>query len=515
MALRRSRTAQALWPTLFGLAVVLAVVGANLWAMWQAEPEPATLDPLQRLDALHQSRQLAAQVANAGLPATAQANADDDAAGAASDGRAGADPGAARPIGSSATLSAGAAGHIVRSAVRGEATRSVVVQPAESLGGALARLYVTGTVQRDVIAAYAKLRKPERLQAGWRLWARYALPQAAAPLPGAPKAASPAAQPASGSQLLDGSALLAVVVAPGHGEGITVARDDHPAGDHAFSASEGGLPGTVVRRAVRCGVVGPLEIALRRCGEDEATAAYVAQILADRLHPALELKSGDELRLVVDKLYDGDQLVRTLGIAALEVRPPEAAATTVLHFDDGHGTEGFFSAHGEAAEAMFLRQPLRSGHTTSGFGMRLHPILHQMKAHYGVDFAAGTGTPVFAAADGVLISAHKAGAAGNLIRLRHGDGYVSEYMHLQKFASGLDSGDAVTKGQTIGYVGSTGRSTGPHLHFGVRKNGRYLDPTSLGDVLQPGIGAKARHGFEAQAAELLKLLRGLDKANRS
>ncbi len=490
MTLRRSQTATALWPSLVGVAFVLSIIGANLWSMWQAEPEPATMEPLQRLGALYNAR--------SGLPATALAAAGDpetggqfDAAGPASSG---AVAGGTRSVAGVPRMAERSAG--------GEMTRSTVVQPGESLGAALGHLFIAGSVQRDVIAAYAKLRKPERLQAGWRLWARFATPTAQGPQP-----------------LVDGAALLAVVVAPSHGEGVTVLRDDpvkhnaKPAGD--FIAHEGGLPGVVVRKAVRCGLVGPLDVALRRCGEEEATAILVAQILNDRLHPAVEAKTGDELRLVVDKLYDGDQVIRTIGVAALELRPPVGAKTTVVHFDDGHGTEGYFGLQGDAAEAMFLRQPLRSGHTTSGFGMRLHPILHKLKAHYGVDFAASTGTPIYAAADGVLISAHKAGAAGNLVRLRHGDGFVTEYMHMQKFAPGIDAGERVAKGQVIGYVGSTGRSTGPHLHFGVRKNGRYLDPTSLSDVLQPSVGGKARRGFESHAADVVKLLQGLDKGSKS
>lgn len=483
MGLRQARNRSAVWSSLAAVGVVGVVVSANLWSMWHAEPEPTTLDPLQRLSALqHDNRHL--------LPESAQADASERADGTLDAGTAHAGGGKRAGI-----LDASARGVHTASRTTGagktpEITRSCTVQPGENLGAALGHLFVQGAVQRQVIAAYAKLRKPERLQAGWRLWARFASD--------------------GGQAFADSAALLAVVVAPATGEGITVTRNDNAKVDAEFVATDGGLAGVVVRQPLRCPIVGALDTSLRRCGGDESMAMQVAVILSDRLHPALELRAGDELRLVIDKLMDGDQLVRYMGVIALQVRPVTGETVTALRMRGDHG-EGYYAADGTSVEAMFLRQPLRTGRTTSGFGMRLHPILHQMKAHYGVDFAAGTGTPVFAAADGTLAAAHKAGAAGNLVRLRHSDGYVTEYMHLHKFAAGLAAGNRIDKGQTIGYVGTTGRSTGPHLHFGVKKNGKYLDPTSVSNELQPGLTARAKKAFASEAAELLKIINGLDR----
>jgi murein DD-endopeptidase MepM/ murein hydrolase activator NlpD len=160
---------------------------------------------------------------------------------------------------------------------------------------------------------------------------------------------------------------------------------------------------------------------------------------------------------------------------------------------------------------LFLRQPLQVGRQTSNFGMRLHPILHKMKAHFGVDFAANVGTPVYAAGDGHLVSAERAGAAGNVVRVRHDGGYLTEYMHLQRFATSVKPGDVVHKGQVVGFVGSTGLSTGPHLHFGVKHNSKYLDPASLGGVVQPAVGSRERNAFEAESKTLLDLLSALGK----
>jgi murein DD-endopeptidase MepM/ murein hydrolase activator NlpD len=445
------------------------VVATNLWSMWHSAPELTPMEPLERLSALH---------AATALPANAEANAD---LGHASAARGDAVMRADAGVAATATPRVQAQMPGSQPAATSERTRSWVVQPGESLGLALAHLEITGVAQREVIEAYSQLRKPEHLQAGWRLWARL--------------------RPVA---VMDNGALHSLVIAPATGEGVTIERR----GDR-YVAEEGGMPGTLLRQAVRCGIVGTLEASLQRCGEGEALAAQLAVVLSDRLHPAIELKTGDELRLVVDKLVDGDQLVRYLDVAALDVRTPAGARTTAVFYDDGRGAAGYFGMDGASLEALFLRQPLRVGNRTSGFGMRLHPILHRMKAHYGVDFAAATGTPVYAAADGALVSAHKAGAAGNMIRLRHVDGYVTEYMHLHRFAQNLKAGDVVRKGQVIGQVGTTGRSTGPHLHWGVKKNGAYLDPTGLGEVLEPALPARDRKTFDAHAAEMLRLIDAL------
>ncbi|MBI5610772.1 MAG: M23 family metallopeptidase [Deltaproteobacteria bacterium] len=457
----------ALWPSLAGAVVVLGVVATNLWSLWHSAPELTPMEPLERLSALH---------AAAALPATAEANADLGHTGGA---RGDAVAGTAAAASPAPRVQAPMAGS--QPAATSERTRSWVVQPGESLGLALAHLDINGAAQREVIEAYSTLRKPEHLQAGWRLWARL--------------------RPVA---VMDAGALHSLVIAPASGEGVTIERR----GDR-YVAEEGGMPGTLLRQAVRCGIVGSLEASLQRCGEGEALAAQLAVILSDRLHPAVDLKTGDELRLVVDKLVDGDQLVRYLDVAAVDIRTPAGQRTTAVFFDDERGAAGYFGLDGQSLEAMFLRQPLRVGNRTSGFGMRLHPILHRMKAHYGVDFAAATGTPIYAAADGTLVSAHRAGAAGNMVRLRHVDGYVTEYMHLHRFATNLKAGDSVRKGQVIGQVGTTGRSTGPHLHFGVKKNGAYLDPTGLGEVLEPALPARDRKAFDAHATEMLRLIDAL------
>lgn len=465
---QHGRDRSALLSSLGGIAVVAVVLLGNFWSLLTSKPELAPLDPLQRLSSLHDDYHLPASALAANGHEGARADGQYDAKGSAA---------------LTVRLSAPDAAATQPTAVL---TRSTTVEPGEALGVALARLYVHGQTARDVVAAYSSVRDPQKIQAGWRLWARFA-----------------------SAGVMDSGALLSLVVAPQAGEGLTIERGE----DGSFAAHDGGLPGTTVRQALRCGVVGTLEQSLRRCGEGEGLHELLQGLLTERLVQPLEPQTGDELRLVMDKLMDGDRLVRYQRIAALEYRKGGLAdgKLVALWFDDGHGDAGYYAPDGTSVEPLFLRQPLRVGRQTSTFGMRLHPILHRMKAHLGIDFGAPRGTAVFAAASGHLVSAARAGAAGNLVRLRHAEGYTTEYMHLQKFAGDLQPGGPVVKGQVIGYVGSTGRSTGPHLHFGARHHGQYLDPTALADVPMPGLNAKEHKSFEAEAKALQQWLDALGK----
>lgn len=481
MGLQRSfqhRNRNALLSSLGGVAVIGAVVLVNGWSLLTAEPEHGPMAPLVRLGAAAPQQQ---QLVAAPLAPYAEANRDlaarTDAVAVQADGTPAPEQ-AARPS---------------------QTVRSWTIAPGDTLAGALSRLFVYGQTQRDVLAAYAKVRDPAKLQAGWRIQGRF-----------------------SSAGLMDAASLEAIVVAPPAGEGVTIQRD--PQG--AFVAEEGGLVGTLERQAVRCVVTGPLDDALRRCGEGEGLAQLVQQVLRDRIKPSVLPQPGDELRVVVDRLMDGDHLVRYQRLLAIQVRSPRALGDvadaddaqpghrwTAVWFEDDRQA-GWYTLDGASREPLLDLQPVQVGRFTSGFGRRLHPILHKMKAHQGVDYAAPKGTPVGAAGAGVVLTAHAAGAAGNLVRIRHEQGYVTEYMHLAKFASGLSAGKRVRKGQLIGYVGTTGRSTGPHLHFGLKHNGVYVDPVREPLHPQAGVSSKAKKAFEAARDEALALLHALDNAGQ-
>ncbi|MEM7071641.1 MAG: M23 family metallopeptidase, partial [Pseudomonadota bacterium] len=143
------------------------------------------------------------------------------------------------------------------------------------------------------------------------------------------------------------------------------------------------------------------------------------------------------------------------------------------------GTTGFFNATGQSAQRALLKTPISAGRLSSAFGMRRHPILGYNKMHKGIDFAAPIGTPIFAAGDGVVEKIGWNGGYGRYIRIRHNATYKTAYAHLSRFSKQLKRGKRVLQGQVIGYVGTSGRSTGPHLHYEVIKHKTQINPAKL------------------------------------
>ena len=157
----------------------------------------------------------------------------------------------------------------------------------------------------------------------------------------------------------------------------------------------------------------------------------------------------------------------------------------------------------------FLRNPVSFRRISSGFGMRRHPILGTMRAHQGTDYAANAGTPIRAIGDGTVIRAGWHNGYGNVVDIRHANGYVSRYAHMSGFAKGVHGGARVTREQTIGFVGSTGLSTAPHLHFEVLVKGVHRNPRSvLANVSADPIPASERIAFAEARTRTLAMLDG-------
>ncbi len=142
-------------------------------------------------------------------------------------------------------------------------------------------------------------------------------------------------------------------------------------------------------------------------------------------------------------------------------------------------TVDYYDEHGNSAKRFLMRNPVKGGRYTSGFGDRKHPLLRRWRMHTGVDYAAPTGTPILAAGDGTIEMAERHGGYGNYIRIRHANGFATAYGHMTRFAPGSTPGAQVKQGQVIGFVGSTGMSTGPHLHFEVMVNNKFVNPMTI------------------------------------
>jgi murein DD-endopeptidase MepM/ murein hydrolase activator NlpD len=219
-----------------------------------------------------------------------------------------------------------------------------------------------------------------------------------------------------------------------------------------------------------------------------------------------DIQEGDRFEVVAERLVSSEGEVRYGRVIAARLDvggKPQYA----FRFDDGDRPE-FFDQTAHSMKRDFLRSPVEFKRISSRFSYRrFQPILHVFRAHQGTDFAAALGTPVRAVADGTVRSAGRDAGYGNLVALQHRNGVETRYAHLLGFADGIHAGARVQQGQTIGFVGSSGLSTGPHLHYEVRVAGRAVDPRrSLGVGAGAPIAPSRRAAFEAEKQRLMQLL---------
>lgn len=192
-----------------------------------------------------------------------------------------------------------------------------------------------------------------------------------------------------------------------------------------------------------------------------------------------DIKQGHSLEVVLDemKTEDGRTVsAKNLRFASLNLGKKKVA---VYRYTDKSGYTAYYNADGESLKKALLRTPINGARISSRFGMRKHPVLGYSKMHRGVDFAAPTGTPIYAAGDGVVDFAGWKNGYGNFVKLKHNGKYATGYGHASRIAKGIKPGVRVKQGQVIAYVGSTGRSTGPHLHYEVMVGGAQVNPSGV------------------------------------
>jgi murein DD-endopeptidase MepM/ murein hydrolase activator NlpD len=250
---------------------------------------------------------------------------------------------------------------------------------------------------------------------------------------------------------------------------------------------------------------------MERLGERPQLVLDFAEIFAWDFDFAADSQSGDRFRMLVEKVFTGEQFVKYGRILAAEYES-EGHVHKGVYFKDKDGS-GYYTPAGESLRRAFLKSPLEFTRVTSTFSRgRRHPILGGIRPHLAVDYAAPQGTPIFAVADGTVESAGWSGGGGNTVVLRHRANFKTMYNHLSRFATGIQRGTAVRQRQVIGYVGSTGLSTGPHLDYRVVKDGRFVNP--LKQTFLPGlpISATGRATFVQARDGLLSQLHGSDVA---
>ncbi|HEV8388899.1 MAG TPA: peptidoglycan DD-metalloendopeptidase family protein [Dongiaceae bacterium] len=214
-----------------------------------------------------------------------------------------------------------------------------------------------------------------------------------------------------------------------------------------------------------------------------------------------DIQDGDAFEVLYERMENDDGDFVKSGKILFASLTLSGRTIPVYYFErDGDGQ--YFTPDGEAIRKSLLRTPVDGARITSGFGMRMHPLLGYSKMHKGIDFGAPTGTPIYAAGSGTIVEIGKKGAYGNYIRIRHNGEYQTAYAHMSRFAKGLVKGEKVKQGDVIGYVGATGRATGPHLHYEILIAGEQVNPAKVKTVASNKLAGKQLKAFQAQVAKI-------------
>ena len=262
-------------------------------------------------------------------------------------------------------------------------------------------------------------------------------------------------------------------------------------------------------RIVRGGTVqSSLGDAIAAVGLGRQLVGVFVEVFDGKVNFSTQARAGDAFRVVLDEERMNGEFLRFGQVHALEYVGQRAGTLRAFWYKHRSERSGdWYDDDGRGVRGGWLRVPCRYDRISSPYNpRRMHPILRRIVPHNGVDFAASTGTPVWAAADGTVTWAGEKGANGNLVSIRHADGYESHYAHLHRIQRGIRRGAEVTRRQLIGTVGSTGRSTGPHLHFGLKRRGRFVDPMAALNGPGRQLPAGKLAGFRRVRRDLLREL---------
>jgi murein DD-endopeptidase MepM/ murein hydrolase activator NlpD len=239
-------------------------------------------------------------------------------------------------------------------------------------------------------------------------------------------------------------------------------------------------------------------------GEKDELAMELSEIFAWDIDFNTSIHRGDTFRVAVEKLYLDGELRRYGRVLSAEFTN-SGRTLRAVRFEGAEGNAAYYEPTGEPLKKAFLKSPLRFTRVSSRFSSgRLHPVLHVTRAHNGTDLAASYGTPVRAIGHGVVVTAGYQGGYGNLVAIRHANGYTSYYGHLSKIL--VRAGTRVSQSDLVGLVGATGLATGPHLHYGIMKNGGWADPMRIQSPPAEPLRPEERPVFQDVAQKSMALL---------
>jgi len=260
----------------------------------------------------------------------------------------------------------------------------------------------------------------------------------------------------------------------------------------------------LVRTAYVHGVINSsLSLSAQRAGLSHSMTMDMASIFGYDIDFAQDIRQGDEFDVIYEQKVVNGKTVGTGNILSARFTN-RGKSYTAVRYTNKQGTTNYYTADGNSMRKAFIRTPVDFARISSLFSMgRKHPILNKIRAHQGVDYAAPRGTPIKATGDGKVLLAGRRGGYGNTVILQHGDTYRTLYGHMQGFAKGVQTGSTVKQGQIIGYIGTTGLSTGPHLHYEFQVNGVHVDPLGQKLPMADPIAKAEKQRFLQQSQPLM------------
>lgn len=243
-----------------------------------------------------------------------------------------------------------------------------------------------------------------------------------------------------------------------------------------------------------------------KAGEKPSLIANYADILAWEIDFFTETQNQDSFFILVEKRFDDTNFIDYGLISAVRYKG-KIGDVSGFQYTDPTGYKDYYDKDGKSLRKAFLKSPLRYSHISSFFSRgRYHPILRVVRPHHGIDYTAPSGTPVSAIGAGTVTFAGWKGGYGRLVEISHAQRYKSRYGHLRSFGKGIRSGQRVVQGQIVGYVGSTGLSTGPHLHFELLQNGSWVNPLKIIPPRAEPVKTQYFSAFTSHRDSLLRLL---------
>ncbi len=276
--------------------------------------------------------------------------------------------------------------------------------------------------------------------------------------------------------------------------------------DGGFSAHELVMDLQAGLARARGSIDSSLYIDALNAGASDAVIANFAQLYAYSVDFQRSIRPGDRFDMVFEDYRDDEGKIIKTGNLVYAMLAPRGREMAYYRFESKDGDVGYYDAKGHSAKRFLMKTPVKGARISSGFGRRFHPILGYTRMHKGVDFAARRGTPVMAAGNGVIERASRYGSYGNYIRIRHANGFKTAYAHLSRYRKGIRKGRHVTQGQIIGYVGATGRATGPHLHYEVLRHNHQVNPMTIKVPTGRRLGADELKRFAIEKARIDKLI---------